>query len=80
MGRIKKKQTLIQLKKSKKFCHTGNMHKNLMERYFALKFLNFPKTKKYSTKSFLTFRELQPLISYKRVSYKKIRVYGQNLD
>ena len=35
------------------------------------KFLNFSETKKFSNKSFLTFREHQPLVSYKRVSYKK---------
>ena len=44
------------------------MYKSLMERYFGL------KTKKFSTESFLAFRELQSLVSYKRVSYKKIRV------
>ena len=38
------------------------------------KFLNFSETKKFSTESFLTFREIQPLVSYKRVSYKKVRV------
>ena len=38
------------------------------------KFVNFSETNKFSTESFLTFRELQPLVSYKRVSYKKIRV------
>ena len=37
---------------------------------FKNKFLNFSETKKFSTES-LTFRELQPLVSYKRVSYKK---------
>ena len=42
---------------------------------FKNKFLNFSETKKFSTKSFLTFRELQALVSYKRVSYKKIRVF-----
>ena len=42
---------------------------------FKNKFLNFSETKKFSTESFLTFREIQPLVSYKRVSYKKkIRV------
>ena len=48
-----------------------------MERYFTLKisFFNFLETKKFSTESLLTFRELQPLVSYKRVSYKKIHVY-----
>ena len=39
--------------------------------YFKNKFLNFSETKKISTESFLTFRELQPLVSYKQVSYKK---------
>ena len=65
MGRIKKKQTIIQLKKSKKFCHTGSVYKNLMERYFASKIspLIFWRQKKISTESFLTFRELQPLVS-----------------
>ena len=43
---------------------------------FKNKFLNFSKTKKFSTESFLTFRELQPLVSYKRVPYKKIRVFN----
>ena len=38
---------------------------------FKNKFLNFSETKRFSTESFLTFRELQPLVSYKRVSYKK---------
>ena len=69
MGRIKKKQTIIQLK----------IYKNLMERLksngkiFCLKnkFLNFSETKKFSNESFLTFREPQPLVSYKLVSYKK---------
>ena len=37
---------------------------------FKNKFLNFSETKKFSTESFLTFRELQLLASYKRVSYK----------
>ena len=47
MGRIKEKQTIIQPKKSKRFCHTGSVYKNLMERYFALKisFLIFWRTK-----------------------------------
>ena len=51
----------------------GSVYKNLMERYFALKisFLIFRRPKKFSSESFLTFRELQPLVSYKRVSYKK---------
>ena len=38
---------------------------------FKNKFLNSSETKKLSTESFLTFRELQPLVSCKRVSYKK---------
>ena len=38
---------------------------------FNIKFLNFSETKKFSTESFLSFRELQPLVSYKWVSYKK---------
>ena len=38
---------------------------------FKNKFLNFSETKNLSTESFLTFRELQPLVSCKRVSYKK---------
>ena len=38
---------------------------------FKNKFLNFSETKKFNTENFLTFRELQPLVSYKRVSYKK---------
>ena len=42
---------------------------------FKNKFVNFSETKKFSTESFLTLRELQPLVSSKRVSYKKIRVY-----
>ena len=43
--------------------------------YFKNKFLNFSETKKFRTESFLTFRKLQPLVSYKRVSCKKkIRV------
>ena len=42
---------------------------------FKNKFLNFSETKKFSTDSFLIFRELQPLVSYKRVSYKKKYVY-----
>ena len=43
---------------------------------FKNKFLNFSETKKFSTESFLTFRELQPLVSYKLFFYKKIRVFG----
>ena len=42
---------------------------------FKNKFLNFSETKKFSTQSFLTFRGLHPLVSYKQVSYKKIRVF-----
>ena len=38
---------------------------------FKNKFLKFSETKKFSTESFLTFRELQPLVSYNWVSYKK---------
>ena len=38
---------------------------------FKNKFLNFLKSKKFSTEIFLTFRELQPLVSDKRVSYQK---------
>ena len=38
---------------------------------FKNKFLNFSETKKFSTGSFLTFMELQPLVSYKRASNKK---------
>ena len=38
---------------------------------FKNKFLNFSEAKKFSTESFLTFRELQLLVSYKRVSFKK---------
>ena len=38
---------------------------------FKNEFLNFSETKKFNTENFLTFRELQPLVSYKRVSYKK---------
>ena len=41
---------------------------------FKNKFLNFLETKKFSTESFLIFRELQPLLSYKRVSYEKTRL------
>ena len=47
---------------------------------FKNKFLNFTETKKFSTESFLTFRELQPLVSYKPVSYKKILVHEINSD
>ena len=43
-------------------------------------FLNFSETKKFSTESFLASRELQPLVSYKRVSYKKIRVITNQLS
>ena len=76
MGRIKKKQTIIQLKKSTKFYYRGSVYKNLMERYFSLnEFLSFLETKKFSTESFLTFRELQPLVSYKWVSCKKKYFY-----
>ena len=42
---------------------------------FKYKFLKFSETKKFSTDSFLTFRELQLLVSYKQVSYKKICVH-----
>ena len=47
IGRIKEKQTIIQLKKSKKIYHVGSVYKNLMERYFALKisFLIFRRPK-----------------------------------
>ena len=38
---------------------------------FKNKFLNFSETKKFNTENFLTFRELQPLVSYKRFSCKK---------
>ena len=61
LGRIKKKHlyNLMEEKSNRKiFC-------------FKNKVLNFSKTKKFSTESFLTFRELQPLVSYKQVSYKK---------
>ena len=37
---------------------------------FKNNFLNFSDTKKFSTESFLTCRELQPLVSHERVSYK----------
>ena len=45
MGRIKEKQTIIQLKK--KIVHTGSVYKNLLERNFALKisFLIFWRSK-----------------------------------
>ena len=43
---------------------------------FKNKFLNFLEINKFSTESFLTFRELQPLVSYKRVSYKKNYMYS----
>ena len=43
--------------------------------YFKNKFLNFSETKKFRTESFSTFKELQPLVSCKQVSYKKIRVF-----
>ena len=71
MGRIKKKQTIMQLK-----IKNLKMYKNVQqsnEKIFCFKnkFLNFSETKKFSTESFLTFRELHPLVSYKRVSYKK---------
>ena len=42
---------------------------------FKNKFLNFSETKKLSTESFLTFRELQLIVSYKWVSYKKRYFY-----
>ena len=38
-------------------------------------FLSFPKLRKSNTDSFLTFFELQPLVSYKRLSYKKKYMY-----
>ena len=38
---------------------------------FKNKFLNFSETKNFSTESFLNFRELRPLASYRRVSFKK---------
>ena len=47
---------------------------------FKNKFLNFSETKKLSTASFLTFRELQPLVSYKQVSYKKNTCNLNNLN
>ena len=43
--------------------------------YFKNKFLNFSETKNFSTESLLTIREVQPLVSYKRVSCKKKYVY-----
>ena len=47
-----------------------------MERFCFNNMLpNFSETKKFSTESFLTFREPQHLVSYKRVSYKKKYVY-----
>ena len=45
---------------------------------FKNNFLNFSETKKFSTESVLTFRELQPLVSYKKVSYKKKYVYCES--
>ena len=42
-----------------------------MERYFSLKI----STESFSTESSLTFRELQPVVSYKQVSYKKKYVH-----
>ena len=47
---------------------------------FKNKFLNFSETKKFSTESILTFRELQPIVSYKRVSYKKKYGYAKKSD
>ena len=47
---------------------------------FKNKFLNYSETKKFSTERVLTFRELQPLFSYRRVSYKKRRVVGLPKD
>ena len=38
---------------------------------FKNKFLNFSETKKFGTESCLNFRELQPLVSYKRIFYEK---------
>ena len=50
----------------------GSVYKNLMERYLLEnKFLNFLETKKFNGQSFLTFREVQLLVSYKLASYKK---------
>ena len=69
MGRIKKKTNNYT-------SHTGSVYKNLMERYFALKLkrLNFSETKKFSTESFLTLRELQPVVLINGFLIKKIRV------
>ena len=68
MGRIKEKQTIIKLEK-KLFSHRQRVLKSNGKIFcFKNKFLNFLETKKLSTESFLTFRELQPLVSSKRVS------------
>ena len=52
MGRIKKKQLYSWniYAKIEKFCHTGSLYKNLMQRYFALKI------------GFLIFRRPQNLV------------------
>ena len=42
---------------------------------FKNNLLNFSERKKFSTESFLTLTELLHIVSYKRVSYKKIRVF-----
>ena len=68
MGRIKKKQRIIQVTQA------ACIKSNVKIFCFRNKFLNFSETKKFSTESFLTFRELQPMVSYKRVSYKNIPV------
>ena len=39
------------------------------------KFLNFLETKKLSTESFLSFKELQPLVSYKRNTYLHVPIW-----
>ena len=42
---------------------------------FKNKFLSFSETKKFSSETFLIFRELQPLVSHKRSPYKKIGIF-----
>ena len=80
MGRIKKKNYTAEKGnvflqkltngKSSKWTKLTNLSNGKIF-CFKNKSLYFSETKKFSTESFLTFTELQPLVSYKQVSYIK---------
>ena len=77
MGRIKKKNYTAEKGnvflqkltngKSSKWTKLTNLSNGKIF-CFKNKSLYFSETKKFSTESFLTFTELQPLVSYKQVS------------